>query len=440
MERYIRKGGTVIQIHVVQVGETITGISQSYGVNPQVVIDANQLSNPNQLVVGQALVIPIVGSYYWVQPGDSLWSISQRFGLNYNTLAQINGINPNQVLPVGLRLYIPPIAKRDAEINAYLEPTGETVSEALLNSAKEAGPSLTYLAPFSYQVRRDGTLDPMPLNGIPEVSRETNTSLMMVVTNLEEGAFSGELAREILQSSAVQDQLLNNIIAEARRIGRFTDIHFDFEFLPPDQREAYNNFLRKARDRLHAEGFMISTALAPKVSGEQSGQWYEAHDYPAHGEIVDFVVLMTYEWGYSGGPPMPVSPINEVERVINYAISVMPANKIMMGQNLYGYDWTLPFVPGGEYARVISPQRAIDIARQYNAQILYNYVAQAPHFNYVDSEGRTHEVWFEDARSIQAKINLVKRLGLRGISYWKLGLPFPQNWLLIGENFNVTKR
>lgn len=112
----------------------------------------------------------------------------------------------------------------------------------------------------------------------------------------------------------------------------------------------------------------------------------------------------------------------------------------MMGQNLYGYDWTLPYTAGGEYAKALSPQAAIDLARNRNAAIQYDYKAQAPHFDYTDDAGRQHKVWFEDARSIQAKFDLIKELDLRGISYWKLGLPFPQNWLLIEDNFNVVKK
>ncbi|WP_107936256.1 LysM peptidoglycan-binding domain-containing protein [Ureibacillus chungkukjangi] len=428
-----------MQIHVVQPRQSLWGIAQAYNTTTERIIQANQLEDPENLVIGQAIVIPITGSFYWVQPGDSLYSIAQRFGLNFNTLAQINGINVNTTLSVGTRLYIPPMQRRSAEVNIYIEPMGDSVSEELLTEARSVGPYLTYLAPFSYEARRDGSLDPIPTEGIPEAAGEAGVTLMMVVSNLENGQFSGELGRAILQSTAVQDVLLENIVEEARRIGRVSDIHFDFEFLPGDQREAYNNFLRKAVAYLHGEDFLVSTALAPKTSAEQAGQWYEAHDYRAHGEIVDFSVLMTYEWGYSGGPPMAVSPIPQVEEVIQYALTVMPANKIMMGQNLYGYDWTLPFVQGGQYARAVSPQRAIEIARTNNAVIEYDYTAQAPHFNYVDSEGRAHKVWFEDARSIQAKFNLMKRLNLRGISYWKLGFPFPQNWLLIGENFNVVK-
>lgn len=401
---------------------------------------ANQIPEPDRLVVGQALVIPIWGQFYVVQAGDSLWSIGQRFGINYLTLAQMNGINPNAPLMIGTHLFIPPMPKTKAEILAYIEPRGDEVSQALVNEARATSPYLTYLALFSYEARRDGSLKVPPNQPLPTVAEENNAAIAMVISNLENYQFSSDLARDIFQSEAVQDVLFDNIIEEAKRIGNVSDIHFDFERVPANQKEAYNNFLRNAVKRMHAQGYTVSTALAPKTNSEQTGEWVAAHDYEAQGKIVDFVMLMTYEWGYSAGPPMAVSPLPEVEKVVQYALSVMPANKIILGQNLYGYDWTLPFVQGGPYAEALSPQRAIELAKRYNAAIQYDYTAQAPYFNYYDDEGRSHIVWFEDARSIQAKFNLVKRLNLRGVGYWKLGLPFPQNWQLIGANFDVVKK
>ena len=427
-----------MQIHVVQTGETLTAIASRYSVLPEVIAEANDLPDPNRLVVGQALVIPIVGRFYWVQSGDSLWSIGRRFGSSYQELARINAIPVNQPLRVGLRLYIPERPKRDGEFLAYVEPLGGTVSEALEESARNAAPYLTYLVPFAYLPRRDGSLTPPPLNQFPAIARANGNMLVMAIANQEEGQFSSELAHILLTNEQVQNTFLNNIVNEARRVG-FGDIHFDMERILPEDREAYNRFLRTARDRLHREGLLISTALAPKTSAEQAGEWYEAHDYRAHGEIVDYTLIMTYEWGYSGGPAMAVSPIGPVRRVLEYAITEIPPGKILMGQNLYGYDWTLPFAPGTT-ARAVSPQRAIEIAAANNVAIQYSSASQAPFFNYTDNEGRTHEVWFEDARSIQAKFDLVKELGLRGVGYWKLGPPFPQNWLLITENFNVVKR
>ncbi|NLL56711.1 MAG: LysM peptidoglycan-binding domain-containing protein [Clostridiales bacterium] len=428
-----------MQIYVVAPGDSLYNIARAYNTSVNAIVESNQLPFPNQLVVGQALVIPIVGNFYTVVRGDSLWSIARRINMNYLELAQINNINPNSTIYPGLRLYIPPRQKTSIVSNAYAEPLGGQASQALLDDTKNAAPALTYIAPFSYQIRNDGSLQPLNINGFTQIAQQYNNSLMMVITNIQDGQFDGELARQVLESIAVQNLLLDNIIAEANRIGLFSDIHFDFEFIPGNLRDLYTNFIRLAVERLHAEGYLVSVALAPKTSDQQAGQWYEAHDYNALGNLVDFVVIMTYEWGYSSGPPLPVSPINLVEQVLRYAITEMPAQKILMGQNLYGYDWRLPYVQGQQIARAISPQFAISLARQYNAAILYDNVAQAPYFYYTDNNGIRHIVWFEDARSIQAKFDLIKRLNLRGISYWKLGLPFPQNWLLLADNFNITK-
>ncbi|WP_251555363.1 glycosyl hydrolase family 18 protein [Neobacillus muris] len=427
-----------MQIHVIRQGETLTTIARTFQTTVNDIVEANDLPNPNNLVIGQSIVIPIVGRFHFVQPGESLYAIGRMYGISAQELARMNGISANQQLQIGLRLYIPERTKRNAEFNAYVEPRGTTVAPALEQSAREAAPYLTYLAPFSFQVDREGTLKAPPLNNLPAIARANGNVLMMVISNQENDQFSDELGRILLTDMEIQDRFLNNIVDMANQYG-FRDIHFDFEYLRPADREAYNNFLRKAKQRFSQQGWLISTALAPKTSAGQQGRWYEAHDYRAHGEIVDFVVIMTYEWGYSGGPAMAVSPIDQVKRVLDYAVTDIPSTKILMGQNLYGYDWTLPFVQGS-VARAISPQQAIQLAAQHNVPIQYDTRAQAPFFRYTAEDGKQHEVWFEDARSIQAKFDLIKSMNLRGMSYWKLGLAFPQNWLLIVDNFNVTKR
>lgn len=427
-----------MQIHVISQGDSVFKLANTYGTTAADIINANKLETPTNLVIGQALVIPIIGQFYFVKPGDTLSSIAQTFNMSVEQLAQVNNISANQPLTVGLQLYIPEQPKTPITSIAYIEPRGENVSQPLVNAAENNAPYLTYLAPFSYQVNRDGSLTPPLLDNFKEIADKNKTSLMLVVTNLEDGAFSTELGHIILTVQSVQNTLLDNLVNTATKNG-FKDVHFDFEFLPKDDKEAYNQFLRKAKDRFSQADLTLSTALAPKTSGTQQGIVYEAHDYKAHGEIADFVILMTYEWGYSAGPARAVSPIDEVHKVVDYALTEIPVEKVILGQNLYGYDWTLPFEAGGDYARAVSPQQAIALARDNNAAIQYDEKAQAPFFNYVSANGDQHEVWFEDARSIQAKFGLIKELNLRGIAYWKLGLSFPQNWLLLTDNFTINK-
>ncbi|MER1989361.1 MAG: LysM peptidoglycan-binding domain-containing protein, partial [Solibacillus isronensis] len=142
-------------------------IAQSYGTTVQSIVEANQIPEPARLVIGQALVVPLKGQYYIVQPGDSLWSIGQRFQVNYTTLAQANGLSPDALLMIGTSLYIPEPSKRSAEILAYVEPRGNEINEMLLDQVREANPYLTYLAVFSYEVSRDGSLKAPTINPLP---------------------------------------------------------------------------------------------------------------------------------------------------------------------------------------------------------------------------------------------------------------------------------
>ena len=426
-----------VQIHVVQKGQSLYGIAQAYGISYQDIATANEIPNPSRIVVGQALVIPITGSYHWVQPGQSLYIISELYGMTINELATINGISPSSTLQVGQRLYIPPRPKMSAESLLYVEPR-TPVTQVMIDEVRNRVSQLTYLAMFSYEVQRDGSVKAPSIADIPNIATAAGAANALVVSNLEDFAFNADLAHAIFTDQAAQDRLFSNLIQIANEIG-YKDIHFDFELLRPEDRELYNSFLRRARDRFHAAGLTISTALAPMTSDIRTGI-YGAHDYKAHGEIVDFVSLMTYEWGYTYSDPQAVSPIGPVRDVVKYAVSQIPHEKIFLGQNLYGYDWSTPYPSqGGSPAKALSPQQALAIAVRQEVDISYDYTAQAPHFNYTDDMGVPHEVWFEDARSIQAKFDLVKEFGLRGMMYWKLGLAFPQNWLLLTDNFTIRK-
>jgi spore germination protein len=424
-----------VQIHVVQPGQTLWAIARAYGVMPREIILSNQLQNQDRLVPGQAIVVPIVGQYHRVQPGESIWQIARRYGIPAERLMEVNRLVDARLVAPGLRLYIPPGPRPTVETNAYIEPRGVEPERAAV--AGVAG-DLTYVSMFDYPVNRDGTVEPLNDQYARQGARARTAAPVMVITNVQQDQFSRELGEAILASDAVQNKLLDTVLDLMRGHG-FRVLNIDFEFLRPEDREPYNRFLRKAAGRVREAGFLLSTALAPKVSSEQTGGWYEAHDYAAHGEIADFSVIMTYEWGWSGGPPRAVAPLNEVEKVIRYAVSQMPAGKILMGIPLYGYDWTLPYVRGGPYAKVVSPQDALELAIRFGASIQYDDPSESPFFRYWDGEGKEHEVWFEDARSIQAKFDLVKQYDLRGVSYWKLPLVFPQNWLLLEDNFEVKK-
>lgn len=469
-----------MRIHVVQRGETLWQISRNYSVAMNQVALANEIPDLNVLAVGQALVVPeqgreyIVqpGDYLWtiaqrfnttvqaiaetnqiydtsmlfpgqmliispirhtVQPGEALWSIAQRYGVTVESIVQTNQIaNPALIYP-GQVLHIPVGERPPIEVNAYATEMDEAGALEVLR----LGMHFTYLTPFMYSIRENGSITELNDASVLRAARRNHVAPLLVLTNFINGEFNSDLAASILRDPELQKTLLTNILTKIKAKG-YLGLNIDFEYVYPEDRENYNAFLRRTVARLRPEGLSVSTALAPKIRGDQQGLLYEAHDYAAHGEIADFVILMTYEWGWAGGRPWAIAPVNEVRKVLDYAVTVIPRNKIMMGMPLYGRDWKIPWVQG-TFAATISPQEAVRIAVRYGASIQYEETYQAPFFRYVDETGQEHEVWFEDARSVQTKMNTVKEYGLRGVSYWVLGNPFPQNWHVQQRNF-LTKK
>jgi spore germination protein len=426
---------SILIIHVVKPGESIYNIAQRYGVSPEKIIADNELSEPNRLVVGQTIVVLEGQRRHTVLPGQSLYGIARQYGVAVNDLIAANPqVGANGVIYPGQVLTIPSrTAKRGTiEVNGYALPN---INMEVL---RKTLPNLTYLSIFSYEVNPDGTLRPINDEPLIQAARAANVAPLMVITNLEAGGgFSSEVAKAILTNDDVQERLIANIL-ENLRTKNYYGLDIDFEYIYPENREDYNNFLRKVTSRLRDQGYTVTTALAPKISAEQEGVLYEAHDYPVHGALVDHVILMTYEWGYTYSPPMAVAPVDEIRRVLNYAVSAIPREKIFMGIPNYGYDWTLPYARGSR-ATTVSNTGAVDLARTRRAAIEYDGESQSPFFNYYDTNGKQHEVWFEDARSIQAKLNLVEEYNLGGISYWTIGRYFPQNWLVVNALYDVRK-
>ncbi len=422
-------------IHVVKSGETLYIISKLYGVPSNKIASDNELANPDELVVGQTLVILQGTRKHKILPGQSLYMIAKMYGVTVSDLYAANPNLKNSILIYPSEIIIiPPSTQKlgPLEVNGYALPT--TDMDVLVKTL----PSLTYLSIFSYEVLPNGTLK--GINDVPliEAARKAKVAPMMVITNLKEGGgFDSDLAHTILTDENIQNTLLDNIVSTLEN-KNYYGLAIDFEYIFPKDKQNYNDFLRKTVIKLKALGYIVTTALAPKPNGDIKGLLYEAHDYPFHGAIASHVILMTYEWGYTAGPAMAVAPINEVKKILDYAVTVIPSKKIFMGIPNYGYDWTLPYVKGTK-AIALGNVEAVDLARKVFASIQYDYTAQAPFFNYYDSNGKRHEVWFEDARSMNVKLRTANAYNLGGVSYWTIGKYFPQAFLVQNSLFDVKK-
>ncbi len=378
-----------MEIYVVRDGDSVDSIASTYGVTPDSIIYNNQLSYPYRLAIGQALLL----------------SVSE------------NAREKRNIITGG---YAYPFIRRF------------TLTETL--------PYLTDLFIFSYGFTTNGDLIPPLLddNWMIELARKNNTLPVLTLTPFgADGMFSNYLITVLVNSPDVQQNLIENLL-ETMEAKNYGGIDIDFEYILAEDRIAFAEFVTKVRIAANAAGYSVSVALVPKTSDNQPGLLYGGKDYALLGEAANSVLLMTYEWGYTYGPPMAVAPIHKVREVVEYALTRIPADKINLGIPNYGYDWPLPYEKGITAARTISNTEAIEIAIANNASIQFDPVSMSPHFSYV-KDGTGHEVWFEDVRSMNEKFSLIQEYHLRGAGYWQIMNLFRANWLLLADTFYISK-
>lgn len=371
---------------------------------------------------------------YIVKPGDALDQIAVSYGTTPEDLSYINQIAYPYQLAVGQALLVPAAVSRNtgrsAVANGYAYPF---ISPWVL---RQTLPYLSALLVFSYGFTVEGELLPPTLSDdwMLETAAEFGRASVLTLTPLgPDGRFNNNLIHEMLQNEESRERLMEELLDEMQGRG-FSGVDVDFEYILAEDRDLFTNFVAELRSRLNAEGYRVSVALAPKTSADQPGLLYEGKDYRGLGEAADEVLLMTYEWGYKYGPPMAVAPLNKVRQVVEYALTEIPAEKILLGVPNYGYDWILPFVQGESQAVTIGHVEAVQIAIANDVAIQYDETAQSPFFRY-ERDGVTHEVWFEDVRSMERKYDLIREYGLRGMGVWQIMRLFRAMWLLFEDMY-----
>lgn len=378
-----------MEIYVVQQGDTVDTIAASYGLSPQSVIYNNQLIYPYALAVGQALLLSASPA---PTPSFSVYT------------------------------------------GGYAYPF---IEESVLD---ETLPFLSELFVFSYGFTTEGELVPPALDDAFMITAAVNSGVRPILTLTPfgpDGRFNNYLITTLVNNESVKNALFQNLLAALEEKG-FQGVDVDFEYILPTDRIPFAAFVGDLRNFISPYGYTVSVALAPKTSDDQPGLLYEGKDYRLLGEAADSVLLMTYEWGYTYGPPMAVAPLNKVHEVVDYAVTRIAPSKINLGIPNYGYDWTLPYERGVSAARTISNLEAVQIAVNAGVPILFDETAMSPYFRY-EAEGLQHEVWFEDVRSLNEKYSLLPEYGLRGIGVWQIMRFFRAGWLLLNDRFLINR-
>jgi len=312
--------------------------------------------------------------------------------------------------------------------------------------------TFTEINPFGYSVKNDGTLaDTMDISNDPWPSLKEaakNNSVKIIPSIMWS---DGNAIDAVLRDTKKQATHINSIVEMVTK-NNFDGVDIDYEGKKAETKEYFSTFLKNLKKALGKKilSCTIEARTPSTTSSNANSQNKYANDYKAINKYCDEVKIMTYDQGRidpkldksNKGIYMPVADVKWVEKVIKLAAQDISKSKISIGVATYGYEYTIKETSKNVYSydRLTSfnPKYATDIATQYKitpkrngaGELSFTYTATS-----TTNATTTNLLWWSDASAIKDKMSLAKKLGVKGISIFKIDGGADQNiWNILKNN------
>lgn len=301
-------------------------------------------------------------------------------------------------------------------------------------ATKDYSKYITTLTYFGLSLNGDGTIKKLNNPGEEEPGWTALKAHKFPAYNAKQSLLVISGDDEVI-GSIVNDPVTsaNNLVSEVSPIMKdqgFTDLNLDIEsFLDasPAAQANFTTFVKTVKNGMHTT---VTLDLIPIALVKE-----KLYDARALGQIVDRIVLMTYDFHYTGsftaGANAPIGGAGttleyDTETAVKEALKVMPANKILLGIPLYGYEWETiqnasesATIPGG--ASVASSARVEEVLSQCaSCSAVTDPVAKEPYVIFPKND-YFNEIYFENADSMKTKIAMAQKYRLAGVALWALG-------------------
>lgn len=427
-----------MQIHVVQQGETILTIAERYKIPVQKLILDNELINPAELVPGQTIVITYPSKTYIVQEGDDLFSIARMHNVSVMQLLRNNPVLAGrQYIFPGEELIISYDTHGSLQTYGFAYPFIDT--EIL----RKTLPNLTYLSVINYRALHEGNITSVyDDRQIITMCKEYGTVPLLMITSLSE---CGEADPTIVYSLLSNEDYLNRHMEEllnAVKEKGYLGVNFVFTFMNTINQNLYNSLIKKAADIIGSEGYLIHVTINPNINTRDGKAVFEHIDYSEISKYADSVTFLQLLWSLHYGPPQPISNAAHLKSFVEYAINYVPPEKFALGKPILAYNWIIPYSPNNPTAFTLTVNSAISLAVDAKVDIQFDEQSQTPYFEYIQSPVGfpvKHIVWFIDARSLAALLDLIQEYNMVGAAAWNIMVYSAQLWLMINSEYDVIK-
>lgn len=420
-------------IHVVQAGETVADIANKYGISEEILIRNNEIKTPNNLAIGETLVILIPSVTHTVQEGDTLNQIAAQYGVTVLQLLRNNPfLSEREYIYPGETLVISYNTGKIGRLSTY----GYAYPHIGIEVLKKTLPFLTYITIYSYSFTDDGRIIDIDDGRIIELARQYNVApIMMLNIESSDQNYVINTMHKLLISQESQDNLFYNV-RELLRAKGYYGVNLNVPYIYPQDRDNYVEFMIRFSNYLKREGYtVVFNTLSLSTFEIMTGIVYEGFNYSKLIQNIDGLFLMTYEWGNYIGIPTGIISFDNIMKYILNMTERFPAERMFMGIPILGYLWELPFILGESRGYALTSNAAVELSKSVGGSIYYDDISKTAYFQYI--LGREFVVRFRDTRSINEYLNMVAEFGLAGISIWNIMKFYPQLWLLVNALYDI---
>jgi len=321
-------------------------------------------------------------------------------------------------------------------------------SEDSFQSFNDHIDQISIVAPQTYSISEAGVVwgevDPRVL----DLANRNDVKVMPLIVN---PGFDRDLFHNFLHDSAAQKRTIAMMVGLAEE-HNFYGWQFDFENIHISDRAAFTEFYKRTAEQLHARGFALSVAVVPTNSDSRLPTeyhrflyeyWRGVFDYKALAEIGDFLSVMTYSQHTRRTPPGPVAGIPWMEEMVTYLLDLgITPDKISIGIPFYSNYWFADYSDekgGFVNGSGASYEKVKGLIDRYNADIVW-LDTQKCNYALWNHDGVFEYAFVEDSKSLDAKLDLLGKYKLRGISVWRLGQEDPAVWDVIKKDTQANSR
>lgn len=320
-------------------------------------------------------------------------------------------------------------------LTAFLLPTPALATEKLFyffdneygyDSFKGNYRDIDIVAPQIYEVQSNLKVSSMKEKKLVKYAKKKKVSVMPLIVNEH---FDKVLMSTILITPKVQDNIIAFMIKEAKK-QKYIGWQFDFENINHMDRDLYTAFVKKTYEALKKENLQFSVAVVVRSTdynpNDKEQDWSGAYDYAELAKNSDFLTLMTYDEPYSIGP---VASMPYVKRVLDYMLTKAPAEKLSLGIPLYCWKWQNGVRAGSTTYRLAEKAYKNGSNKMKHFDDFYG----AEFFRFFTGDVQT-VIWCENKKSLEMKMDLIDKHGLRGFSAWALGQDNREMWRVLSRD------